>query len=131
MTAVYQPSLYEAAVMPAHNGTATSAAAAAQAIPNVTPQKRIILEYLAGCGARGSTQDACVVATGLLINTCNPRFNAMADDHWIEPINETRLTRWKRRAVVYVITPRGLAALRDADPAGRLVAGETTTSVPD
>jgi hypothetical protein len=64
MTAVYQPSLYEAQVMPAHNGTPTSAAAAAQALPSVTPQTLQVLALLAKRGAYGATQDEAAGRAG-------------------------------------------------------------------
>jgi hypothetical protein len=112
MTAVYQPSLLEAQILPPRNQTPTSIAAAAQAIPHEGTQKMRILQLLADRGERGATMDEAEVQTGILKSACCGRFNRMADDGWITPINETRLTRWKRQAVVYVILPRGLAVLR-------------------
>ncbi len=128
----YQPSLLEAQIMPAHNSTPTSVAAAAQAIELVSPQQRIVLEYLAKCGERGATQDETLVATGMNPNSIHPRFNELADhrSHLIEPINETRMTRWKRRAVVYVITDAGRAKLADAGAEGYPASGGGASPTP-
>lgn len=111
MTTLQQLSLLDLQLAPAHNDTETSILAAVAAIPNITPQKRRILAYLDECGERGSTQDQCSIALILPINTCNPRFNEMADDHWIEPTLDTRKTRYGRLARVYVISEKGREAL--------------------
>jgi DNA-binding MarR family transcriptional regulator len=130
MTAVYQPSLYEAQVMPAHNGTPTSAAAAAQALPSVTPQTLQVLALLAKRGAYGATQDEAAVELGIERSSLCARFNAAADSkqHWIEPTINTRRTRFGRAAVVYVITAAGRERLATgSDPACRDAAGVTAT----
>jgi len=115
---VYQPSLLEAQIMPAHNGTVTSVAAAAQAIPNVGPQKRRILAYLNEQGDYGSTQNQASRALNIPENTVHPRFNEMADDHWIEPTTGVRNTQYGKAARVYVITSKGREVLEASEGNG-------------
>jgi DNA-binding MarR family transcriptional regulator len=116
MTAVYQPSLLEAQLMPAHNGTDTSIAAAVAAIPRVTPQKLRILAYLE-TQPEGAIQEWIADALNMPVSTVNPRINEMADDHWVEPLG-TAKTKYGNRARVWSISDRGRAVLRTGPAEG-------------
>jgi hypothetical protein len=114
MTAVYQPSLYEAQVMPPHNSTETSVAAAAAAIKKVKGQKLAILRELVrrhDWPKPGLTQDEACVFFGKDTGTINPRFNELHDDKSIDTLLFTRKTRSNKDARVYVITSKGREVL--------------------
>ena len=121
MTAVYQPSLLEHAIMPAHNSTPTSVAAAAAAIKKVSAQKRRILAYLANeanADPKYRIQERIALALMIPLSTVNPRVNEMADDHWVEPTTETRPTTFKKAARVYQITSKGREVLEASEGNG-------------
>jgi DNA-binding PadR family transcriptional regulator len=129
MTAVYQPSLLEAQVMPPHNGTSTSVAAAAAAIKKVKGQKLAILRELVrrhDWEKPGLTQDEACVFFGKDTGTINPRFNELDDAGCVTTLLYCRKTRATKDARVYVITSKGREVLeassagQNNDPAIRL-----------
>ena len=109
-----QPSLLDAQLAPAHNGTPTSVAAAVAATPKVSPQKRAILDlfeerwgnelWAERLNHFGDwTQDEASIELGLPRSTICARFNELERDGLIKKTEETRRTRYGRSAAVYVL----------------------------
>lgn len=104
-------SMAEKQQAPPNNGTPTSALAAVQAIPNVGPQKRRILAYLAE-RPDGEIQQRIADALHLPESTVNPRIHEMADDHLVEPSVNVGYTKYGKAARIWEISAKGREVLR-------------------
>lgn len=96
--------------LPFVKGSPTSKAAAEslQGVA-VTKMRRKMLEYIAGQGNHGSTCDQAEVALGMSHQTASARIYDLHKMGAIVDSGMTRLTRSKRKAVVYVLLVAGVA----------------------
>lgn len=92
--------------LPAHNGSATSAAAARSIAPLVGTIRRRVLDFVRS-QPDGATADEIEAALGLSGNTVRPRLIELqgresdGSDRFIRQTERTRLTHARRKAVVY------------------------------
>lgn len=90
-------------IIPPHNGTPTSRAAA-QAIAEHAPLQRArILEFMAERGAFGATCDEVESALGILPQSASARFAELREAGMIAKTNQRRPTRTGRSARVCIV----------------------------
>jgi hypothetical protein len=113
-----------------HNGTPTSALAALKGRDKARGDRLRILAFLVERGERGATCWEVEEGLNIMHQTASARISGMADDHWIEPLNEVRRTGTGSSARVWVISAHGREALsagQNNDPACQNVADVTAT----
>jgi hypothetical protein len=92
----------------------TQQSAAVEAYPQSGTQRRKVLDFIAGRGNYGATDEE--VQDFLVMNpsTQRPRRVELVEGGWIEDSERRRLTRSRRSAVVWVLTARGSRAYNTA-----------------
>lgn len=93
-----------------HNGTETSVMAAVAAAPKISPQKRLLLQWLAHDHysydlhewVEGWTQDEISQRLSFPRSTVCARFNELERDGLIKKTTATRPSRYGRECAVYV-----------------------------
>lgn len=85
----------------------TSLAAAERIAPAQGTLQRRVLDYIAGQGERGATDEEVQNALGMNPSTQRPRRVELADAGYIVDSGATRPTASGRQAVVWMATTRG------------------------
>jgi len=126
----HQLSLLDHQLMGApHNNTETSIAAAMSAGLKQGDRKGRILRWIAFCGESGATQAELCDALFIKRQSMTAPVNALVKEGQIRKLDGvTRMSTDGGECAVYVL---GGGMPDEDDPAVRLVAGETKTSVPD
>lgn len=91
---------------PAHNGTAISRLAAEQ-LEGVDALRKKVLDYIASCGERGSTDEECQLALPINPSTQRPRRVELARQGRIVLADFTRLTKAGRKAQCWIAREYG------------------------
>ena len=89
------------------SGPPTSTAAARAIIPDAARLRRMVYEYIRGCGEEGATDEEIQRALGLSGNTERPRRWQLARAGLVRPAGRTRKTIAGGSAVVWVATEGG------------------------
>lgn len=84
-------------------GSDTSKAAAKSMQKQAVLQRAMLCVYLEKCGTKGATKDQMHNATKMATNSIAPRTRELEAEGTIVKLTETRLTRAKRDAYVYVL----------------------------
>lgn len=87
-------------IIPPHNGTPTSQAAAERIEPNASSLRALVLDYIRTSG--GATDEEIQVALGMAGNTERPRRRELEQAGLIQDSGTTRRTASGRMAVVWV-----------------------------
>jgi hypothetical protein len=90
-------------MLPPHNGTPTSIAAAKEIEPVAGKARAAVLDYLLSRGIEGATADEIEQATSYSGNTIRPRLVELKRIGSIEKSDATRPTRSGRKAAVWVV----------------------------
>jgi hypothetical protein len=89
-------------MLPPHNGTPTSRAAANEIEPVAGKARAAVLEYLLSRGMEGATADEIERGTSYSGNTIRPRLVELRRLGSVEKTDATRPTRSGRRSAVWM-----------------------------